>query len=60
VTYGDARLKEFLLSTGSRVLSKRTMRFWQAVLDPSAEEREQLASIRSKNPTWKYHARCLN
>lgn len=52
--YGDARLREFLLSTNSRVLSKRTMRFWQVVLGLSPEECEKISSIRSKNPTWNY------
>lgn len=52
--YGDARLKEFLLSTSSRVLSNRTMRFWQVVLKLNSKEGAQIASVRSKNPTWNY------
>jgi hypothetical protein len=52
--YGDARLKEFLLSTGSRVLGKPTMRYWQVILNLSPEECKQISSIRSKNPLWPY------
>jgi len=52
--YGDSRLKQFLLSTGSRVLSKMTMRYWQVILNLSDEECEQISSVRSKNPLWPY------
>ena len=52
--YGDARLKEFLLSTNSRVLSKKTMRYWQVILNLSPKECERISSIRSKNPLWPY------
>jgi hypothetical protein len=52
--YGDARLKEFLLSTSSRVLSKKTMRFWQVILNLSPEECERISSIRGKNRLWPY------
>jgi hypothetical protein len=52
--YGDARLKEFLLSTNSRVLSRKTMRYWQVILNLSPEQCEQISSLRSKNPLWPY------
>lgn len=52
--YGDQRLKQFLLSTYARGLSKRIMRFWQVVLNLSSEECEQISSIRNKNPLWPY------
>ncbi len=52
--YGDSRLKEFLLSTNSRVLGKPTMRYWQVILNLSPEECEQISSIRNKNPLWPY------
>lgn len=52
--YGDAYLKEFLLTTNARVLSKQTMRFWQVILNLSPEECEQISSLRNKNPLWPY------
>jgi hypothetical protein len=52
--YGDARLKEFLLSTNSRVLGNKTMRFWQVVLKLSPKECERISSIRGKNRLWPY------
>jgi hypothetical protein len=52
--YGDARLKEFLLSTNSRVLGKKTMRFWQVILNLSPEECARISSIRDKNRLWPY------
>ncbi|MCG3121546.1 MAG: hypothetical protein ALAOOOJD_04701 [bacterium] len=52
--YGDPRLKEFLLSSYARGLSKRIMRFWQVILDLSPEECERISSIRNKNPLWPY------
>ena len=52
--YGDERLKEFLLSTYARALSRRIMRFWQVVLNLSAEECERISSIKGKNPLWPY------
>ncbi len=52
--YGDQRLRQFLLSTYARGLSKRIMRFWQVVLNLSLEECERISSIRSKNPLWPY------
>jgi hypothetical protein len=52
--YGDKRLREFLLSTSSRVLSNKTMRFWQVVLGLSPEECEQISSIRGKHRLWPY------
>ncbi len=52
--YGDPRLREFLLSSYARGLSKRIMRFWQVVLNLSAEECERISSIRNKNPLWPY------
>jgi hypothetical protein len=52
--YGDARLREFLLSTSSRVLSKRTIRFWQVVLGLGTEECEKISSIRNKQTLWPY------
>jgi hypothetical protein len=51
--YGDARLKEFLLSTNSRVLGNKTMRFWQVVLKLSPKECERISSIR-KHRLWPY------
>lgn len=52
--YGDHRLRQFLLSTKSRVLGKPTMRYWQVILDLSPEECEQISSNRNKNPLWPY------
>lgn len=52
--YGDDRLKEFLLSSYSRGLSKRIMRFWQVVLGLSPEECKRISLIRNKNPLWPY------
>lgn len=52
--YGDVRLKNFLLSTNSRVLNNKTMRFWQVVLKLSPKECEQISSIRGKHRLWPY------
>lgn len=52
--YGDQRLREFLLSSYARGLSKRIMRFWQVVLNLSPEECERISSLRNKNPLWPY------
>jgi len=52
--YGDERLKEFLLSTSSRVLSNKTMRFWQVVLKLRRDECERISLIRGKHRLWPY------
>ncbi|MGH7492693.1 MAG: DUF6922 domain-containing protein [bacterium] len=52
--YGEKRLRAFLQSTSSRVLSNKTMRFWQVVLNLSPSECEQISSIRGKHRLWPY------
>ncbi len=52
--YGDRLIRKFLLSTSSRVLSNRTMKRWQTILNLRPEECAKISLIRSKNPTWNY------
>ncbi len=54
ITYGDERIRDYLLRRGHRVLSNKTLNFWKIMLDLGGEECLQTSSLRSSRVFWNY------
>lgn len=53
-TYGETRVREFLLTRGYRTLSRKTIAFWRAFLHLEDKPCLQPSSLRHSRP----HGRC--
>jgi hypothetical protein len=52
--YGLARIREYFLARGQRVLSAKTRAFWTAVLGLSDKSCTTKSSAPHNNPLWPY------
>lgn len=53
-TYGEAKIREFLLSRGLQVLSRKTVNYWAMRLGLQDEECIQRFLKGPRNPLWPY------
>jgi hypothetical protein len=53
-TYGEARIREFILGRGLRVLSRKTVNYWAMRLGLQDEECIQRFLTGPRNPLWPY------
>jgi hypothetical protein len=51
-TYGEERIRDFILGRGLRVLSKKTINYWAILLDLEGEECIQRFLRGPRNPFW--------
>lgn len=51
-TYGEDRLRKFLLTRGRRTLSRKTIAFWRALLRLENEPCLQPSSLEHSRPFW--------
>jgi hypothetical protein len=51
-TFGERRIREFLLTRGHRTLSRKTIAFWRARLGLEDEPCLQPSSLASSRPFW--------
>lgn len=51
-TYGEDRIRAFLLTRGRKTLSRKTIAFWRAFLHLSDEPCLQPSSLRDSRPFW--------
>ena len=51
-TYGEERLRSFLVTRGRKTLSRKTIAFWRAFLGLSDEPCLQPSSLRNSRPFW--------
>lgn len=54
VTYGPARIEQFLRHRGVRVLSRKTLSFWVVLLGLEGDECFATSSLTSSRPYWDY------
>lgn len=53
-TFGDERIKQFILGKGRRRLSTLTINFWQTILEFKPEECIPISSLKNRSRFWNY------
>ena len=51
-TYGEARIRHYLLSRGRKTLSRKTIAFWRALLGLDDDPCLQPSSLERSRPFW--------
>lgn len=51
-TYGEERIRQYLLSRGRKTLSRKTIAFWRALLGLEDESCLQPSSLQRSRPFW--------
>jgi hypothetical protein len=51
-TYGEDRIRQYLLSRGRKTLSRKTIAFWRALLGLDDEPYLQTSSLERSRPFW--------
>lgn len=53
-TFGDEKIKSYIKGPARRVLSSKTLNFWQKILKLKPEECIHTSSVRNKYSFWEY------